>query len=180
MRKLDVSLIAALNKGAENQVIAKDEPAAQKITYTEVIDRSYDKGHNVPEGIYLVRLLNIKCHSTYYYKIKIEILNRASRLAETEDHRVISGYANRYQGGYSDLADCFSNGVLHKSTKKYIGELGFISLGHSGWINLLSRSFNTTIFPDFKPCERPTYKTCYELSIDRLCDAEDEYCKRFE
>lgn len=178
MRKIDVSLIATLNKGAENQVIKKNEPAAPKTTYPEVIDMSYDKGHNVPEGIYLVKLLDIKCHSTYYYKMKIEILNRASRLAETEDHQVITGYANRHQGGYYDLADCFSGGVLHKSTKKYIGGIGFVSLSQSGWISLFSRTFNTDIFPNFKPCKIPS-RIGYD-PIDALVDKDDEYSKRFE
>lgn len=136
-------------------------PVVSSSSYT---DSFYNKGHKVPEGLYLVKLVDVKCHSKECYKLKVEI----TRGAETE---VITGYSNRDQYGYYDLADCFSNGVLHSRTSKYVGGLGYITLSHSGWIALLSRSFDTITFPDFKACNRPGVN---------IQDDFDEYSKRFE
>lgn len=166
MRKVDVSLIAALNKGAENQVVVKDEPVATKFTYVDAVDYSYNKGHNVLSGVYLVKLLDIKCHNKNCYWIRVEILGG-------DTPQVITGYAgrDRIQEGFQDLADCFSDGVLHSKTKDYVGEVGFMLLGDTGWLTLLARNHHTTFYSHFHGCDRPTK----EIQEDF-----DEYCKRFE
>lgn len=167
MKKVDIGLIPALNKGAENQVVRKIEPVAQKITYTEVVDYSYNKGHNVHAGVYLVKLLDIKCHNKNCYKMKVEILGGVGT------PEVITGYAgrDRIQEGYQDLADCFADGVLHSKTKDFVGRIGFMLLGDTGWLTLLPRKHDTSFYPNFYGCDRPTKE---------IQDDFDEYSKRFE
>lgn len=141
--------------------VANTTPAP--VVSVDFTENYYDKGHSVPEGVYLVKLIEVKCHSKECYKLKVEITDGAEK-------QVITGYSNRDQYGYYDLANCFSDGVLHSKTSQYVGGVGYIVLSHSGWITLLSRSFDTSIFPNFKPCARPAEKM----------QGFDEYCKRFE
>ena len=98
------------------------------------MDCSYKKNHDVPEGIYTVKLLDIKCHTTTAYRMKLELLNYK------EEGKVIYGYGERYGSDFSDLADCFGEEfVLHRKSTGYIGKVGRVSLSHSGWIKMLSR-----------------------------------------
>ena len=102
-----------------------------------MLDLSYKKGHDVPEGMYEVKLLDIKCHNKNTYKMQIEILKRGS-LPWTDATKVITGYARRYGTDYADLDDCFGGGLLNKSTA-YVGRVGIIDLSHSGWITLMPK-----------------------------------------
>lgn len=118
----------------------------------------------VAMGVYLVKLLEIKCHNKNCYWVRVQILG-------DDTTQVITGYAGRDSQGYYDLADCFSNGVLHSKTKDYIGGTGFMLLGDTGWLTLLSRKHDTSFYPNFYGCDRPTK----EIQEDF-----DEYCRRFE
>ena len=75
MRKLDEKAFAEI-MGAPAQ------SGATRIRFVDngrVVDMSYKKGHDVPEGIYEVKLVSIKCHGPTAYKLQVEILKQGMR-----------------------------------------------------------------------------------------------------
>lgn len=141
MRKVPVELIPTLL--AEEEVIRKASACMQGVFSGDIkperpayLDCVYKKGHDVPEGIYTVKLLDIKCHTATAYRMKLELLDY------TEKGKIIYGYGRRYETDFSDLADCFGEKVvLHGKSTGYIGEIGRIFLTHSGWVKMLSRDY---------------------------------------
>ncbi|NCC15343.1 MAG: hypothetical protein EOM28_03180 [Clostridia bacterium] len=140
MRKVDVNLIEELNRGAENQGKPKGEFV---VTYTAAVTNKtyyFDRGHNVPAGKYVVKLIDIKCVGVYFYKLTVEVL------FDNQKSQVITGLANKNEYSFRDLADCFSNGVLHKSPDLYVGSLGIISINEMGYISLIDRTATDRVF----------------------------------
>ena len=103
-----------------------------------MVDLSYKKGHDVPEGLYTVKLVDIKCHNKNTYKMQVEILKDGVSGKDWAEPKIITGYARRYGTDYADLDDCFGGGLLNKSTA-YVGRVGIIDLSHSGWITLMPK-----------------------------------------
>ena len=52
-----------------------------------------------------------------------------------------------------------------------IGVTGFMLLGDTGWLTLLSRKHDTSFYPNFYGCDKPT---------EEIQDNFDEYCKRLK
>ena len=111
MRKIDPALIPELIKGSENQKPNVRIDPNGKLT---VMDNSYKKGHDIPEGYYLVKLVGIKCHGPTCYYMDLEVLQDAFSLEEFPEPKAIKGYGERRCSDFSDLASCFSSGVVHK------------------------------------------------------------------
>ena len=118
-------------------------------------DYTWKKGHNVPGGAYLVKLVDVKCHNKTTYKLKVEILPD-TLLDKEHFYSVITGYARRDKYGYYDLANCFGDGVLRKPASAYVGGVGIIDLTDSGWITLRNKEGYPKIFPGFKGIHSPT------------------------
>lgn len=133
-RKVPAELIAKLNAGAENQGKPKGEFVVSYTTAFSDMTFSFDRGHNVQAGEYVARLIDIKCVGVYFYKMEVEVL------PDDNKPQIITGFVKRNEHSFKDLADCFSNGVLHKSPDRYIGNLGFISLNEMGDISLIDRA----------------------------------------
>lgn len=114
-----------------------------------VVDMSYKKGHDVPEGMYLVKLVSVKCHGPYSYKMQVEVLNDAYTGKDYPNPQIISGYAGRRGKDFTDLGYCFADGEVYTRTSKYVGGLGVIKLTHSGWMELMSRDLFPNLFPPF-------------------------------
>lgn len=121
---------------------------ATPYTPPNMVDCSYKKGHDVPEGIYLVKLVSVKCHGPYSYKMQVEVLNYTNG-KDYPDPKVISGYAGRRGKDFSDLEYCFAPGVVHKRSSGYVGCYGVINLTHSGWMELLPQDMFDHLFPPF-------------------------------
>ena len=137
-----------------------------------MMDCTYDKGHDVPEGTYYVKLLDIKCHSKKAYKLKIYIIDDIVDAGNIYTNQSITGFAGRCPDGYYDLANCFENGVLHTSATKYIGEKGVIHLSNSGWITLNPREWHTNYFPSANTLGNPYETRRIEerlQEIEKLC-----------
>ena len=144
MKKVPVELIPALLAEEENirelhefmrtfTAPPKDMIAEPKTV--PYLDCSYKKGHDVPEGIYTVKILDIKCHTATAYRMKLELLDTK------EKGKVILGYGERWGSDFLDLADCFGEEpVFHKKSTGYIGEVGKVHLTHSGWIQPMPRN----------------------------------------
>ena len=137
MKKVPVDLIPTLLK--EEELLREASACMQELFYgaetvrPPYLDCVYKKGHDVPEGIYTAKILEIKCHTTSAYRMKLELLDY--------ENKMIYGYSRRYQTDFSDLADCFGEGlVLHSKSTGYIGEVGMIYLTESGWIQLLPKN----------------------------------------
>ena len=147
MRKVDPSLIPELLKGSENQ-----RPGWQPdATHRKVAESSgYKKGHDLPEGFYLVKLVGIKCHGPYCYYMDLEVLQDALSAKAFPEPKAIKGYGERKSSDFSDLASCFGSGVVHKRSTGYVGSYGVVWLTHSGWIKLLSRDDLGVLLPEFK------------------------------
>lgn len=126
----------------------------------------------VSAGVYLVELLEIKCHNKncYWMKGKIILGSSPNFLGRTAT-KVVKGYASRDKDGLYDLANCFSDGVLHSKTKDYIGDTGFVLVSDTGWITLLPRDYDASFFPNFKLCYKPWVNVKEEV---------DEYFIKFE
>lgn len=135
MRKLDEKAFAEI-MGAPAQ------SGAIRIRFVDngrVVDMSYKKGHDVPEGLYTVKLVGIKCHNKNTYKMQVEIL-RDGEIGEVwAEPKIITGYARRYGSDFSDLTDCFNTDTVHSRSSAYVGCIGIIDLSHSGWITLMSK-----------------------------------------
>lgn len=101
----------------------------------------WDKRHDVPEGFYEVRLVDVKCHNKETYKLQVEILKNGTK--PWPEPTVITGYCRRYGTDFGDLEDCFGGGIQKRSSA-YVGRVGIISLSHSGWITLMSKMFFTS------------------------------------
>lgn len=101
------------------------------------------------EGIYIVKLLSVKCHNANTYKLSVEVLKEwAGHKPLEEGPKVIEGYARRYSKDFSDIANCFSDGELHSRGSKYAGQEGLVSITSSGWISLMARSFDQKYFSE--------------------------------
>ena len=134
MKKVPVDLISTLL--AEEEVLREASACMQELFYGTVrppyMNCIYKKEQGVPEGIYTAKILDIKCHTTSAYRMKLELLDY--------ENKVIYGYCRRFGSDFSDLADCFGEEpVLHRNSTGYIGEVGKIRLTHSGWIEKMSR-----------------------------------------
>lgn len=132
MRKVPVDLIGKLNKAAENQkplIFNLFENVPKKVI--EYNDLSYDKGHDVPEGYYVARLLSVKYHNSMYYKIQLEILKDAQCKTSDVPRQVIKGYVFRPLAR-RDFEDCFG---VYKKFSDCVGRVGIIRLSHSGWVD---------------------------------------------
>ena len=136
MKDVPSYLLDILLAASEGQTVAPFDPTATIQPKIEITDISYQKGHTVPEGYYNVRLLDIRCHNKSTYYMKVQILNKSNSKEPCESQTIISGYGSRYKYDFSDLAACFGDGTLLKSTKAYKGLCGEIYLSHSGWITL--------------------------------------------
>ena len=133
MKKVDTKVL--------NEIMSAATP-----TGIQYVDCSYKKGHDVPEGIYLVKLVSVKCHGPYSYKMQVEILKDGLSGKEYPDPKVITGFAGRRGKDFSDLEYCFAPGVVHKRSSGYVGCFGVINLTHSGWIELLSQDMFPYVF----------------------------------
>ena len=147
MKKVDPILIPELNRLAENQRVNTNITPAGDLVCR---DFSYKKGHDIPEGYYLVKLVGIKCHGPTCYYMDLEVLQDAFSLEEFPEPKGIKGYGERRCSDFSDLASCFSSGVVHKRSTGYVGSYGVVWLTHSGWIKLLSRDALGVLLPGFK------------------------------
>ena len=114
----------------------------------------WEKGHDVPEGTYLVKLLDIKCHNKITYKLKVEILPDTLS-GKGHSYGVITGYARRDKYGFYDLANCFGDGTLYKRSTTYISGVGVIDLTDTGWMTLRSKEFYPDLFPGFNGISSP-------------------------
>lgn len=140
MRKVPVELIPTLL--AEEETIRERNACMQTLfsvadgiipKHAPYMDCVYKKGHDVPEGIYTAKILDIKCHTATAYRMKLELLNY--------ENKVIYGYSRSYGSDFSDLADCFGEKpILYGKSTGYIGKVGMIYLTGSGWIQLLPRN----------------------------------------
>lgn len=92
------------------------------------------------EGIYIVKLLSLKCHNATSYKLSVEVLKGPDYKPLAGEPKVINGYARRYSKDFSDIAVCFSNGELHTRGSKYVGQEGVVFITSSGWITLMARN----------------------------------------
>ena len=140
-----------------------------------MIDCTYDKGHDVPEGTYYVKLLDIKCHSKKTYKLKIYIIEDIVDAGNIYTEQVITGFVGRCPDGYYDLANCFENGVLHTSATKYISEKGIIHLSNRGWITLNPREWHKDYFPITETLKNPYETRRIEerlQEIEKLCGSQ--------
>ena len=147
MKKVDPILIPELNRLAENQRVKTNIAPAGDLVMS---DLSYKKGHDIPEGYYLVKLVGIKCHGPTCYYMDLEVLQDALSLEEFPEPKAIKGYGERKGSDFSDLASCFGSGVVHKRSTGYVGSYGVVWLTHSGWIKLLSRDALRVLLPGFK------------------------------
>ena len=147
MKKVDPILIPELNRLAENQRVKTNITPAGDLVCR---DFSYKKGHDIPEGYYLVKLVGIKCHGPTCYYMDLEVLQDAFSLEEFPKPKAIKGYGERRCSDFSDLASCFGSGVVHKRSTGYVGSYGVVWLTHSGWIKLLSRDALGVLLPGFK------------------------------
>lgn len=103
----------------------------------------------LPEGMYIVKLLDIKRHNANTYKLSVEVLEEwIGHKPYAEEQKVINGYARRYSKDFSDLSVCFENGVLHKKGSEYVGQKGLISVTSSGWISLMNRRLDPQYFSE--------------------------------
>jgi len=136
MRKVDEKVL--------NEIMGAATP-----TGIQYVDCSYKKGHDVPEGIYLVKLVSVKCHGPYSYKMDVEVLKDAYTGKDLPEPKVISGYAGRRGKDFSDLGYCFADEEIYTRTAKYVGCYGVIKLTHSGWMELLHRWLFPSVFSMF-------------------------------
>lgn len=150
MRKVSLELLREIFKEEERQQKEKDDCTVHYISASG-LPATYYKGHNVPAGTYLVKLLEISCPSVYFYYLKVEVL------LDNAETKIINGPAKRNEYGFYDLAKCFSNGVLHKSPDPYVGELGVISLDELGNIEFIDRT-DTTYFSNIKKDTHDIYE----------------------
>lgn len=147
MKKIDPKYLPELIKGSENQRVKTNITPAGDLVMS---DFSYKKGHDIPEGYYLVKLVGIKCHGPYCYYMDLEVLQDALSLEEFPEPKAIKGYGERRCSDFSDLAACFGSGVVHKRSTGYVGSYGVVWLTHSGWIKLLSRDALGVLLPGFR------------------------------
>lgn len=132
MRKVDEKALAEIMGTSATRVRYED-------TGVKMLDLSYKKGHDVPEGIYTVKLVGIKCHNRETYKLQVEIL-RTGEIGEWwVEPKVITGYARRFGADFGDLTDCFNTDTVHSRSAAYVGCIGIINLSHSGWITLMPK-----------------------------------------
>ena len=89
MKKVDPILIPELNRLAENQRVKTNITPAGDLVMS---DFSYKKGHDIPEGYYLVKLAGIKCHGPTCYYMDLEVLQDAFSLEEFPEPKAIKGY----------------------------------------------------------------------------------------
>lgn len=149
MKKVPTYLLDILLAASEGQTVAPFDPIGELYgNRIQIVDNRYQKTHSVPEGLYVVKLLDIKCHSTTCFYMEVQILREMGKKAPYENQPIIDGYARRYYTGFTDLYDTFEDGIAHKSTKGYIGNIGLISLTSSGWINLMPRHLDRITFPN--------------------------------
>ena len=147
MRKVPLYLLGTLIAASSGQTVQPFVPNSKPVEVKAVRD-IYQKGHNVPEGIYVVKLLDIRCHNTTTYYMKVQIISEMCSKAPYGKQPIINGYARR-GSDFSDLGSCFENKITHRRSKDYIGNLGLISLSSTGWIKLVSRAIDTANFPDY-------------------------------
>ena len=144
MRIVDKALLSDLIEGSLEQKVGHTPTSAIPSLPVikpcmEYVDHSYKKGHKVPEGLYWVRIVDIRCHGPYAYKMQIEILEYAGNIKNHIEPQIIIGYCRRYGTDFKDLAMCFGTGEIHKKSTGYKGSCGVISLSHSGWVTLIPR-----------------------------------------
>ena len=155
MRKVDSALLTDLLEGAKEQKVPVLEvcsaPSATPVEKVGIVSagQGWNKGHNVPEGIYLVKLVGVKCHSPNAYKMQLEVLADGLSGESYPEVRVISGFCRRAEQDCSDLSICFGSGKVHKRAAGYVGDYGIINLTHSGWVKMLPRSIFLNILPPF-------------------------------
>lgn len=124
----------------------------------------------VPEGTYVVRLLDVKCHNANTYKMKIQVLSSWLFGNPIPDTPIITGYARRFSDKYYDLAEWFENGVLHGRTADYVGQLGLVTISYSGWLTPITRLEDTNLFPHAKRIEDPESIEKIHESFRRFLD----------
>lgn len=97
MRKVDVSLLPKLVAGAQEQEVGVYSLTANAPTTlcSNITDKSWKKGHDVPEGLYMVKLVGIKCHGPYAYKMEMRVLGDADSQNPFPEQKVIKGYGER-------------------------------------------------------------------------------------
>ena len=134
MRKVDEKVLA--------EIMGATAPSG-----IQYVDCSYKKGHDVPEGMYLVKLVGVKCHGPYSYKMDVEVLKDAYTGKAFPEPKVISGYAGRRGKDFADLGYCFANEEVFKRTSAYVGGYGVINITHSGWMELTHRAMFPWVFP---------------------------------
>ena len=100
MKKIDPILIPELNRLAENQRVKTNITPAGDLVCR---DFSYKKGHDIPEGYYLVKLAGIKCHGPTCYYMDLEVLQDAFSLEEFPEPKGIKGYGERRCSDFSDV-----------------------------------------------------------------------------
>lgn len=135
MKKVNPSLLAELIKAGENQkpkqiIFEGLEPSSPEYT-------GYQKGHNVPEGTYKVKLLDVKCHNKETYKLTVKVIKDWLTDKPYPEEPIITGYARRGPVRFEDLAFCFGDGTVSNNLSDYKDSIGIISLNHSGWITLI-------------------------------------------
>lgn len=147
MKKVPVELLPKLLEGAKEQKAGDCFATLSKKPNIAMVDNSYKKGHDLPEGFYMVKLLNIKCHGPYAYKMDLEVYGAIGD-KEFPEPKTIKGYGERFDNSFEDLSACFGGGG-HKKSTGYIGSYGVVYLTHSGWIKLMTRNEFDYLFPPF-------------------------------
>ena len=147
MNNVPVYLLGTLIAASEGQTVVPFVPKSKPVA-VKAVGNGYQKGHDVPEGMYVVKLLDIRCHNSTTYYMKVQIISEMCSKAPYGEQPIINGYARR-GSDFSDLGSCFENKITHKRSKDYIGNLGLISLSSTGWIKLVSRAIDTANFPDY-------------------------------
>lgn len=152
MRKIDIRLIGALNKAAESQQVEpinfleEDNKKDTMARNFEVKSVGYQKGHDVPEGWYVTKLVSVKTHNSNTYKLWVEVLRNWPSDTPYKDPQTICGFARRDPyGGNVELARCFGDGVPDRPSAFFNG-IGIISLSPTGWIDLLDNTVSAEVF----------------------------------
>lgn len=136
MKKVPVHLLSALNAGAENQRPEKIDFGLDSPT---VEDYTYDKGHDIPEGFYIVRLVSVKYHNKRYNKLEVEVLADTAKKPFIPT-QVIKGYIEKVLT-LDYISACFGTGQKYDKARKYVGGVGIIHLTHSGWIECMGTAY---------------------------------------
>lgn len=152
MKVVDKKLIGSLNTASENQQVKpmnfleEDKKRDTTAKNIEVKSMGYQKGHNVPEGWYVVKLVSAKTHNSNTYKLWVEVLRNWPSDTPYKEPQTISGFARRDpHGGNVELARCFGDGIPDRPSA-FFNDIGIISLSPTGWIDLLDNTVSVELF----------------------------------